>query len=135
MYPSKMTPGARHRELATLALRAAMVGRSKRSLSLYDPHPYGYSGYQSLHPVYLEVRSILMERLVLSSEFDFERAAMLMDRHPATFSESEFNLAVRALWKSDRVGFHKGGDAAFRDGFIPALIRHWDDPIHAAQSV
>lgn len=134
MYPSKMEPGARSRELASLALRATMLGRSRRSLNLYDPTSYCSCAREyTFHPVYIEVRALLIERLNINSDFDFERAASLMSLHPSTFSEVEFNLAVRSLWKSDRVGFHKGGDEAFRDGFIPALIRHWDDPLLLSQ--
>jgi hypothetical protein len=134
MYPSNMQPGKRSPALHSLALRASMLGKSRRNLSLYEPGPAWYgSSFFALHQVYVEVRALLNERNRIVSEFDFELAAALMDRHPRTYLESDFNLAVRALWKSDRVGFHKGGTEAFRDGFIAALIRHWDDPVLSLQ--
>jgi hypothetical protein len=126
--PALLPPGQRQSALESLSVRAAMLGRSSRCLSLYDWAPWGSGPFASTHPVHALVRQLLLERLGGWSDFDFDRAALLMDLNPAGFSLHQFNLAVRALWKSDRVGFHKGGDVAFRDGYISALMRDWDNP-------
>lgn len=135
LHPSKMRAGERQAALDSLALRAMMLGRSRRNLNLYDPYPWGARGFFSRHPVYEEVIALLSERLNFTGEFDFEKAAYLLTSDPALFKEDDFKLAVRALWKSDRVGFNKGGNEAFRDGFISAIIQHWDSPISAMTSL
>ncbi len=129
LYPSKMPAGQRSAALYSLALRARMLGKSKRNLNLYDSCPWHQRGPFFHHPVHKEVIALLSERLVITGEFDGKKALHLLDSDPQIFSEQDFNLAVRALWKSDRVGFYKGGNEAFRDGFISALIEHWDTPL------
>lgn len=132
LYPSRLPAGKRTSALSSLAFRAAMLGRSRRNLNLYDPFPRLSQRNPSLHPVYHEVRSLLSERLIFEAEFDSERATFLLNSDPAFFNDEDFNLAVRALWKGDRVGFYKGGNEVFRNGFLSALIKNWDNPLKSS---
>lgn len=130
LHPSEMIPGHRQQALDFLALRVSMLGRSKRDLNFYNPYPWSHeNSFFSLHPVYVEAKKLLSERLRIISDFDFSHAEDLLTSNPAFFSEADFNLAVRAIWKSDRVGFHKGGNDVFRDGFLSKMIRQWDKPL------
>ncbi len=132
LYPSRLRAGERTAALSSLASRSEMLGRSRRNLNLYDPFPRVSQRNQSLHPVYQEVRSLLSERLIFESDFDSERATCLLNSDPAFFNEGDFNLVVRAIWKGDRVGFYKGGNEVFRNGFLSALIKNWDNPLKSS---
>lgn len=119
-----MTPGQRQNALEALAIKIEMLAHS------YRHYQVGLDVYarRCSHPAFVEACKVLSERLAILDDFDFPRAAFLLDCDPADFTDVDMNLAVRAIWKSDRVGFYLGGDELFRNGYIAKLIRHWDSP-------
>lgn len=81
-----------------------------------------YSNSGNLLPHTLVVVE-LSRYLVIDSEFDFRRAAALLDCDPGLFSINDVKLAVRAIWKSDRVGFYHDGKTLYANGWIVKLLR------------
>lgn len=75
------------------------------------------------HPLHEVVITILSRYLRLDSIFNAPRAAALLDCDPALFSQDDVHLAVRALWRSDRIGFHRESDYLYENGWISALLR------------
>jgi hypothetical protein len=121
--PSLLPAGQRQDALNRLAKKVELLSQQGRSLSYFHVYENPWP-----NATFNEALAILEERQQFLNPFDFPRAATLLDSDPALFSESDFNLAVRGLWKSDRVGFYKGGDELFRNGYIAKMIRCWDCP-------
>lgn len=74
------------------------------------------------HPVHALVIETLWQYLIIDSEFNRQRGAALLDCDPELFSLNDVKLAVRALWKSERVGFYHTGEFLYKNGWISKLL-------------
>lgn len=103
-------------ELEQLAIAADDIGNSDSGLSFFD--------YDELaNPIHHEIVGVLGKFLIIDAEWNGPRAAALLDCDPKLFSSNDAKLAVRALWKSDRVGFYWGGYELYRSSWISKFLR------------
>lgn len=74
-------------------------------------------------PEHKEIVEFLGGFLNFDQPWDAKRAAALLDCDPGLFSQRDMELALRAIWKSGRVGFYWGGNELYRNGWVSKLLR------------
>lgn len=125
------TKGKRDAYLEELSAKAEALGKTNLNLNVYDSAGRGHPILPE-HPILAEIRALLAERLPVRAKIDWGRdkeyVLGLYHGDPSTFSDTDFEVLVRAIWKSDRVGLYLGGNEVFRNGLMPKIIKHWDAP-------
>lgn len=81
---------------------------------------------------FIMIRELLSERLESNVKIDWlrdrEKVLGLYHGDPETFTKDDFEVIVRAIWKSDQVGLYWGGNEVFRNGLLSKIIQAWDNP-------
>lgn len=92
-----------------------------RRLSFYD-------GWATEPPAHREIREVLGAFLHYPIEWNPQRAAALLDCNPEYFSERDIALAVRAIWRTERMGFYKGAKELYANGWISKVLKAISSP-------
>lgn len=111
-------------EVENLAKLAARIPTRYYNLSFYRE----YCIASKVNPIHNRIADILSEYLDFEINFNYPRCAALLDCDPSYFSINDIKLAVRALWKSGRVGFYWDGNQLYKNGWVSRLLKQLNNP-------